>query len=84
MKWKVSGPTVHNVGYKSVFYTNHVKIKLNDISQNWWHKNFSQRPIIDYEKTYSPVVDALTFQCLFSLVIYKRELTCVLGKLCIT
>ena len=46
MKWKVSGPTVHTtevvkyVGYKSVFYANHVKIKLSDISQNWWHKNF--------------------------------------------
>nr|GEW87091.1 putative RNA-directed DNA polymerase [Tanacetum cinerariifolium] len=34
-------------------------------------QGFSQRPGIDYEETYSPVVDATTFQYLISLVIQE-------------
>ncbi|KAJ0599335.1 hypothetical protein HanRHA438_Chr03g0106041 [Helianthus annuus] len=77
MTWKVSRPTVYTtevvvkyVGYKRVFYANYVKIKLSDIRKKQMvAQEFSQRPIIDYEKTYSLVVDALTFQYFISLVI---------------
>ena len=34
-------------------------------------QGFSQRPGIDYEETYSPVMDAITFRFLISLVVYK-------------
>ena len=32
-------------------------------------QGFSQRPGIDYEETYSPVMDAITFQYLISLAV---------------
>ena len=32
-------------------------------------QGFSQRPGIDYEETYSPVMDAITFRYLISLVV---------------
>ena len=34
-------------------------------------QGFSQRPGIDYEETYSPVIDAITFRYLISLVVSK-------------
>ena len=34
-----------------------------------WLKFFSQRPGIDYEETYSPVMDAITFRYLISLAV---------------
>ena len=34
-------------------------------------QGFSQRPRIDYEETYSPVMDAITFQYLISLAVLK-------------
>ena len=35
-------------------------------------QGFSQRPGIDYEETYSPAVDAITFRYLISLAVSKR------------
>ena len=35
-------------------------------------QGFSQRPGIDYEETYSPVMDAITFQYLISLTVSER------------
>ena len=32
---------------------------------------FSQRPGIDYEETYSPVMEAINFRFLISLAVYK-------------
>ena len=34
-------------------------------------QGFSQRPRIDYEETYSPVMDAITFRYLISLAVSK-------------
>jgi hypothetical protein len=48
------------------------KINNNEIVQYkaWFvAKGFSQRPDIDYEETYSPVVDAITFRFLIGLVV---------------
>ena len=35
-------------------------------------QDFSQRPWIDYEETYSPVMDVITFRYLISLVVSKK------------
>ena len=35
-------------------------------------QGFSQRPGIDYEETYSPVMDAITFRFLISLAVYEE------------
>ena len=35
-------------------------------------QGFSQRPDIDYEETYSPVMDAITFRFLISLAVYEE------------
>ena len=35
-------------------------------------QGFSQRPGIDYDETYSPVMDAITFRYLISLVVSKK------------
>jgi len=35
-------------------------------------QGFSQRPGIDYEETYSPVVDAITFRYLISLTVREK------------
>ena len=35
-------------------------------------QGFSQRPGIDYEETYSPVMDIITFRYLISLVVSER------------
>ena len=73
-KHKVFGPVVPTpndvkpVGYKWVFVR-----KRNDKNEISRYKarlvaqSFSQRPGIDYDKTYSPVMDIITFQYLISL-----------------
>ena len=78
MKREVFGPVVRTpegikpVGYKWVFIRKHnekneiVRYKARLVAQG-----FSQRPGIDYEETYSPVVDATTFRYLISLVIQE-------------
>jgi hypothetical protein len=58
------------VGYKLVFLT-----KWNEYNEIVLYKarlvaqGFSQRPNIDYEETYSPVMDAITFRILIGLVV---------------
>ena len=75
-KRKVFGPVVltpdgvNPVGYKWVFVRKRnengdiTRYKARLVAQG-----FSQRPGIDYEETYSPVVDATTFRYLISLAI---------------
>ncbi|KAG8496930.1 hypothetical protein CXB51_008145 [Gossypium anomalum] len=75
-KREVFGPVVRIpigvklVGYKWVFVRKRnekseiVRYKARLVAQG-----FSQRPGIDYEETYSPVVDATTFRFLISLAI---------------
>jgi hypothetical protein len=35
-------------------------------------QEFSQRPVIDYEEPYSPVMDVITFHYLISLVVSEK------------
>ena len=78
-KRDVFGPTVQTpydvklVGYKWVFVRKRnehgevVRYKARLVAQG-----FSQRPGIDYEETYSPVVVATTFRFLISLAIREK------------
>ncbi|KAG7557098.1 Reverse transcriptase RNA-dependent DNA polymerase [Arabidopsis suecica] len=78
-KRDVFGPTLRTpseikpVGHKWVFVR-----KRNENNEIVRHKarlvaqGFSQRPGIDYEETYSPVVDATTFRFLISLAIREN------------
>ena len=78
-KREVSGPVVRTpedvkpVGYKWVFVRKRneknevVRYKARLVAQG-----FSQRPGIDYEETYSPVVDAITLRYLVSLSAYHK------------
>ena len=60
------------VGYKWIFVR-----KRNENNEITRYKaqlvaqGFSQRPSIDYEETYSPVMDEITFQYLISLTVSK-------------
>ena len=64
---------VKPVGYKWVFVRKRnehgeiVRYKARFVAQG-----FSQSPGIDYEETYSPVVDATTFRFLISLAIREK------------
>ena len=74
-KREVFGPVVRTpkgvmpVGYKCVFVRKRnekneiIRYKARLVAQG-----FSQRPSIDYEETYAPVMDAITFRFLISLV----------------
>ncbi|KAI3692362.1 hypothetical protein L6452_32176 [Arctium lappa] len=78
MKREVFGPVVRTpegikpVGHKWVFIRKRnekneiVRYKARLVAQG-----FSQRPRIDYEETYSPVVDATTFRYLISMVVQE-------------
>jgi hypothetical protein len=61
------------VGYKWVFVRKRnekneiIRYKVRLVAQG-----FSQRPGIDYEETYSPVMDAITFRFLISLVVTEN------------
>ncbi|KAI3706449.1 hypothetical protein L6452_24198 [Arctium lappa] len=78
MKREVFGPVVRTpegikpVGHKWVFIRKHnekneiVRYKARLVAQG-----FSQRPGIDYEETYSFVVDATTFRYLISMVVQE-------------
>lgn len=65
--------TVKPVGYKWVFVRKRnekneiIRYKARLVAQG-----FSQRPGIDYDETYSPVMDAITFRYLISLVVSKK------------
>ena len=41
-------------------------------------QGFSQRPGVDYEKTYSPMVDATTFRFLISQAVYEKLEMCLM------
>ncbi|KAD7477833.1 hypothetical protein E3N88_00969 [Mikania micrantha] len=78
-KRKVFGPivitpkAVKPVGYKWVFVRKRnennevIRYKARLVAQG-----FSQRPGIDYDETYSPVMDAITFRYLISLAVSKN------------
>ena len=55
---------VKTSGYKWVLRGIEIERYKADVAQR-----FSQRPVIDYEETYSHVVDATTFRFLISLAI---------------
>ncbi|KAJ9539391.1 hypothetical protein OSB04_032124 [Centaurea solstitialis] len=63
-------PSVKPVGHKWVFVRKRnennevIRYKARLVAQG-----FSQRPGIDYEETYSPVMDVITFRYLISLVV---------------
>ena len=66
-------PHVKPVEFKWVFVR-----KRNEKNEIVIHKarlvaqEFSQRPVIDYEEAYSPVMDVITFHYLFSLVVSEK------------
>ena len=66
-------PHVKPVGFKWVFVRKRnekneiVRYKARLVAQG-----FSQRPGIDYEETYSPVMDVITFRYLISLVVSEK------------
>ena len=66
-------PNVKLVGHKWVFVR-----KCNEKNEVMRYKarlveqGFSQRPGIDYEETYSPVMDVITFRYLVSLVVSEK------------
>ncbi|CAM8943865.1 unnamed protein product [Rhodiola kirilowii] len=78
-KRKVFGPIVLTpkdvkpVGYKWVFVRKRnekneiVRYKARLVAQG-----FSQRPGIDFEETYSPVMDGITFRYLISLAVHEK------------
>ena len=79
VKCEVFGPVVQTsegvmpVGYKWVFV--HKRNKKNEIIKykaQLVAQDFSQKPGIDYEETYAPVMDAITFRFLISLVITEK------------
>ena len=64
---------VKPVGYKWVFVRKRnekneiVRYKAQLVAQE-----FSQKPKIDYDKTYSPMMDTITFHFLISLVVLEN------------
>ena len=63
-------PSVKPVGHKWVFVRK--RNEKNDVLRykaRLVAQGFSQRPGIDYEETYSPVMDVITFRYLVSLVV---------------
>ena len=66
-------PDVNPMGYKWVFTRK--RNEKNEIARykaRLVAQGFSQRPGIDYEETYSPVMDAITFRYLISLVVSEK------------
>jgi hypothetical protein len=67
------------VGYKWVFVRNR-----NENNEIVWYKawlvahNFSQRPDINYKKTYSPVMDAITLRFFIGLVVSETLDMCLM------
>jgi len=85
VKHEVFGHVVHipkgvmHIRYKWVFNRKQnenneiVRYKARLIAQG-----FSQRPNIDYEETYSPIIDAITFRFLIGLVVLKTLDMCLI------
>ena len=84
VKYEIIGPVVQTpkdvilVKYKWVFVR-----KCNEIYEIMRYKvrlvaqSFLQKPDIDYEETYTPVMDAITFRSLISLVIIENLNMCI-------
>ena len=75
VKYKIIGLVVQTpedvmlVGYKWVFVRK--RNEKNEIMKykTWlMAQGFSQKPYIDYEETYTPVIDEITFRSLFSVI----------------
>ena len=61
------------MGFKWVFV--HKRNENNEVTRykaRFVAQGFSQRPDIDYEETYSPVVDAITLRYLISLIVCEN------------
>ena len=78
-KRKVFGPVVLTpkavkpVGYKWVFVRKrNEKNEITRYKARLVAQGFSQRPGIDYDETYAPVMDAITFRYLISLVVSEK------------
>ena len=68
----VTPKAVKPVGYKWVFVRKrNEKNEVTRYKARLVAQGFSQRPGIDYEETYSPVMDAITFRYLISLAVSK-------------
>ena len=64
---------VRPVGYKWVFvWKRNEKNEIVRYKARLVAQDFSQRPGINYEETYSPVMDAITFRYLISLTVFKN------------
>ena len=61
------------VGYKLVFvYKRNEKNEIIKYKVQLVAQGFLQRPSIDYEETYAPVMDVVTFKFLISLVVKEN------------
>ena len=66
-------PRVKPVGYKWVFVRKrNEKNEIVPYKARLVVQGFSRRPRIDYEETYSPVMNVITFRYLISLVVYEK------------
>ena len=84
-KREVFGPVVQTptniqpVGYRWVFEPKrNEKNEIVRYKARLVAKGFSQRPGIDYEETYSPVIDAITFRYLISLAVSEGLDMCLM------
>ena len=61
------------VGYKLVFvYKRNEKNEIIKYKVQLVAQGFLQRPSIDYEETYAPVMDAITFRFFISLIAKEK------------
>uniref|UniRef100_UPI0030D86486 reverse transcriptase domain-containing protein n=1 Tax=Picosynechococcus sp. (strain ATCC 27264 / PCC 7002 / PR-6) TaxID=32049 RepID=UPI0030D86486 len=61
------------MGYTWAIVRKKMKImRSQDIKARLVAQGFFQRPGIDYEETYSPVVDAITLRYLIGLTVYEN------------
>ncbi|KAM1926068.1 hypothetical protein ACFX13_033281 [Malus domestica] len=79
MKRKVFGPVAHTppyvkpVSYKWVFVKKHnEKNEIVSYKACLVAQDFSQLLRIDYDETYSPVINVITFHYLISLVVFEK------------
>ncbi|KAK1427731.1 hypothetical protein QVD17_16425 [Tagetes erecta] len=68
----ITPKTVKPVGYKLVFVRKRNEKKVTRYKSRVMAQGFSQRPGIDYEETYSPVIDAITFRYVISLAVSEN------------
>ena len=73
------------VEYKWVFMRNrNEKNEIERYKARSVAQDFSQRPGIDYEETYSLVMDAITFRYLISLIVSKNLEMCLIVVVIVT